>query len=93
MLYEILALIRPIEAKSFKELVAAIDRGELRPPSSRSKASSRVPAELDAVTRRVMQLEIEEAALKKEKDRASKKRLEGLQKELQEELKAVCDDI
>ena len=30
-----------------------------------------MPAELDAVTRRVMQLEIEEAALKKEKDKAS----------------------
>jgi ATP-dependent Clp protease ATP-binding subunit ClpB len=34
-----------------------------------------MPAELDEVTRRVMQLEIEEAALKKEKDRASQERL------------------
>ena len=35
-----------------------------------------MPAELDEVTRRVMQLEIEEAALKKEKDKASKERLD-----------------
>jgi len=41
-----------------------------------------MPAELDQVTRRVMQLEIEEAALKKEKDDASQKRLNELQKEL-----------
>ncbi|MGB0766108.1 MAG: Clp protease N-terminal domain-containing protein, partial [Phycisphaeraceae bacterium] len=41
-----------------------------------------MPAELDAVSRRVMQLEIEEAALKKEKDDQSKARLEALQKEL-----------
>lgn len=41
-----------------------------------------MPAELDAITRRVMQLEIEEAALKKEKDKASKERLQDLQKEL-----------
>ena len=41
-----------------------------------------LPAELDEVTRRVMQLEIEEAALKKEKDRASQTRLDVLRKEL-----------
>ncbi|MFA9479215.1 ATP-dependent chaperone ClpB [Phycisphaerales bacterium AB-hyl4] len=41
-----------------------------------------MPAELDQITRRVMQLEIEEAALKKEKDDASRSRLETLQKEL-----------
>ncbi len=41
-----------------------------------------MPTELDEVTRRVMQLEIEEAALKKEKDKASKERLETLRKEL-----------
>ncbi|NLX84399.1 MAG: ATP-dependent chaperone ClpB [Synergistaceae bacterium] len=41
-----------------------------------------LPAELDNVSRRVMQLEIEEAALKNEKDKASKDRLEILQKEL-----------
>ncbi len=41
-----------------------------------------MPAELDRVSRRVMQLEIEEAALKKEKDSASRARLTELQKEL-----------
>ncbi|MCP3761633.1 ATP-dependent chaperone ClpB [Domibacillus sp. A3M-37] len=41
-----------------------------------------MPAELDAVMRRVMQLEIEEAALRKEKDRESAARLEQIQKEL-----------
>jgi ATP-dependent Clp protease ATP-binding subunit ClpB len=41
-----------------------------------------MPAELDAITRRLMQLEIEEAALKKETDAASRERLEALQKEL-----------
>jgi ATP-dependent Clp protease ATP-binding subunit ClpB len=41
-----------------------------------------MPTELDEVTRRVMQLEIEEAALKKEKDKASQERLESLRKEL-----------
>jgi ATP-dependent Clp protease ATP-binding subunit ClpB len=43
-----------------------------------------MPAELDAATRRVMTLEIEEAALKKEKDPASRERLKALQKQLQE---------
>ncbi len=41
-----------------------------------------MPAELDEVTRRVLQLEIEEAALKKEKDKASRERLDDLQREL-----------
>ena len=41
-----------------------------------------MPSELDAVTRRVMQFEIEEAALKKEKDESSRERLQTLQKEL-----------
>jgi len=41
-----------------------------------------MPQELDEVTRRVMQLEIEEAALKKEKDKASQERLEDLRREL-----------
>jgi ATP-dependent Clp protease ATP-binding subunit ClpB len=41
-----------------------------------------MPTELDEVTRRVMQLEIEEAALKKESDEGSKVRLDSLQKEL-----------
>lgn len=43
-----------------------------------------LPAELDAASRKVMQLEIEEAALKKEKDEVSLERLKTLQKELQE---------
>ncbi len=43
-----------------------------------------MPAELDAASRRVMQLEIEEAALSKETDKASRERLAALRKELQE---------
>ena len=41
-----------------------------------------MPAELDEVTRRIMQLEIEQAALRKETDRASGERLKGVEKEL-----------
>lgn len=41
-----------------------------------------MPQELDAITRRVMQLEIEEAALDKETDTPSRERLETLRKEL-----------
>ncbi len=41
-----------------------------------------MPAELDEVSRRVMQLEIEREALRKETDRASRERLERLEKEL-----------
>ena len=41
-----------------------------------------MPAELDEVRRRIMQLEIEREALRKEKDRASVERLERLEKEL-----------
>ncbi|MBO0999375.1 ATP-dependent chaperone ClpB [Bacillus sp. SD075] len=43
-----------------------------------------MPSELDEITRKVMQLEIEEAALKNEEDPQSKARLEVLQKELSE---------
>ncbi len=43
-----------------------------------------MPTELDDVQRHIMQLEIEEAALKKETDSLSKDRLENLQKELAE---------
>ena len=43
-----------------------------------------MPAELDEMNRRVMQLEIEEAALKKETDKLSIDRLADLQKELSE---------
>ena len=41
-----------------------------------------LPTELDEVSRRVMQLEIEQAALKKEEDEAGKRRLEVLEAEL-----------
>ena len=43
-----------------------------------------MPAELDELSRRIMQMEIEEAALKKETDRLSQDRLAELQKELAE---------
>ena len=43
-----------------------------------------LPAPIDTVERKLTQLEIERQALKKEKDDASKKRLEGLEKELSE---------
>ncbi|HOV85017.1 MAG TPA: ATP-dependent chaperone ClpB [Syntrophobacteraceae bacterium] len=49
----------------------------------RTEIDSR-PEDLDEVSRRVMQLEIEEVALKKERDRASHERLETLRKELAE---------
>ena len=41
-----------------------------------------MPSELDTVTRKIMQLQIEEAALKKEKDKASHARLDELRNEL-----------
>ena len=41
-----------------------------------------LPAELDEAQRRIMQLEIEREALRKEKDKASKERLEKLEKDL-----------
>jgi ATP-dependent Clp protease ATP-binding subunit ClpB len=49
-----------------------------------------MPAELDELTRRVMRLEIEEAALAKEDDPASRQRLEELRKELAD-LRAEAD--
>jgi ATP-dependent Clp protease ATP-binding subunit ClpB len=51
-----------------------------------------MPTELDEILRRVMQLEIEREALKKETDRASKERLMKLEKELAE-LKAQGDSL
>jgi len=51
-----------------------------------------MPAELDEVLRRVMQLEIEREALKKETDPASRDRLQKLEKELGE-LKAEADTL
>lgn len=43
-----------------------------------------MPTELDELQRKIMQMEIEEAALKKEEDRLSQERLTDLQKELAE---------
>jgi ATP-dependent Clp protease ATP-binding subunit ClpB len=51
-----------------------------------------MPAELDELTRRVMRLEIEDAALAKENDQASKARLANLRKELAE-LRAQADAL
>jgi ATP-dependent Clp protease ATP-binding subunit ClpB len=51
-----------------------------------------MPAELDEITRRTMQLEIEREALKKEKDPASKERLAKIEKELAE-LKSASDTL
>ena len=67
----------------------AIDLVDEACASIRTEIDS-MPAELDAVTRRVMQLEIEEAALKKEKDDASKTRLDTLRMELAD-LKSETD--
>lgn len=47
------------------------------------------PSELDAANRKLLRLEIEEAALKKEKDPTSKQRLEVLQKELADQRESV----
>ena len=41
-----------------------------------------MPTELDEISRKIMQLEIEEAALKKEEDKLSREHLEDIQKEL-----------
>jgi ATP-dependent Clp protease ATP-binding subunit ClpB len=49
-----------------------------------------MPQELDEITRRIMQLEIEEAALQKEQDRASEERLAALRRELAD-LRAQAD--
>ncbi|MFN2428036.1 MAG: ATP-dependent Clp protease ATP-binding subunit, partial [Candidatus Binatia bacterium] len=51
-----------------------------------------LPVELDEVSRRVMQLEIEREALKRETDTASKQRLEKLEKELAE-LRSQHDEL
>ncbi len=59
----------------------AIDLVDEACASIRTEMDS-MPAELDAVMRKAMRLEIEETALKKEKDEASKKRLKILRKEL-----------
>jgi ATP-dependent Clp protease ATP-binding subunit ClpB len=51
-----------------------------------------MPAELDEISRRVMQLEIEREALKKETDPVSRQRLEKLEKELAE-LRSQADSL
>jgi ATP-dependent Clp protease ATP-binding subunit ClpB len=59
----------------------AIDLVDEACASIRTEIDS-MPTELDEVTRRIMQLEIEEAALKKESDDLSKKRLVDLKEDL-----------
>ncbi len=59
----------------------AIDLVDEACASIRTEMDS-MPAELDALSRKTMRLEIEETALKKEKDEASQKRLSALRKEL-----------
>lgn len=59
----------------------AIDLMDEACASIRTEIDS-MPAELDEITRKLMRLEIEEATLKKEKDKASRGRLEELRKEL-----------
>ena len=51
-----------------------------------------MPTEVDEVRRKILQLEIEAQALKKESDDGSKRRLEGLENELAEE-KAKYDSL
>ncbi|UCH63756.1 MAG: ATP-dependent chaperone ClpB [Fidelibacterota bacterium] len=51
-----------------------------------------LPAELDEVTRKLMRLEIEQAALKKEKDKASNERLKALGAELAN-LQSIADNL
>lgn len=57
-----------------------------------------MPAELDEISRKIMQMEIEEAALKNETDRLSQERLELIRKELSElkehsmQMKAVWEN-
>jgi ATP-dependent Clp protease ATP-binding subunit ClpB len=59
----------------------AIDLVDEAAARLRMEATS-APAELDEVRRRIMQLEIEREGLRKEKDQASKERLERIEQEL-----------
>ena len=59
----------------------AIDLVDEAAAKLRMEATS-MPVELDEVRRRITQLEIEREGLRKEKDKASKERLEKLEKEL-----------
>ncbi len=67
----------------------AIDLMDEACASIRTEIDS-MPAELDGLLRKLRRLEIEEVALKKEKDKASKDRLSNLRKEL-EELRGKAD--
>ena len=69
----------------------AIDLMDEACASIRTEMDS-LPAELDEITRKVMRMEIEETALRKEKDKASRERLDALQKELAD-LKAESDTL
>jgi ATP-dependent Clp protease ATP-binding subunit ClpB len=69
----------------------AIDLMDEACASIRTEIDS-MPSELDEITRKVMRLEIEETALKKEKDDGSKERLKNLRKELAD-LKAQADTM
>lgn len=51
-----------------------------------------MPAEIDGVQRKITQLEIEREALKKEKDRASRERLEKIEKEVSE-IRAQAEEM
>ena len=59
----------------------AIDLVDEAAAKLRVEATS-MPTELDEIRRRIMQLEIEREGLRKEKDKASRERLERLEKEL-----------
>ena len=50
-----------------------------------------MPAELDQVSRRIMQLEIEQAALKKETDEGSRRRLDMLEEELSQQRSEMAE--
>jgi len=67
----------------------AIDLMDEACASIRTEIDS-MPAELDEITRRVMRMEIEETALKKERDKASRERLKMLRRDLAD-LKAEAD--
>ena len=67
----------------------AIDLMDEACASIRTEIDS-MPSELDEITRKVLRLQIEDTALKKEKDDASKERLKTLRKELAD-LKAQSD--
>ena len=69
----------------------AIDLVDEACASIRTEIDS-MPAELDEITRKVLRLEIEETALRKEKDKPSRERLDALRKDLAE-LKAQADTM